>query len=157
MSTLSDRDIISLSRRGELIAEEFREESVTPNGYDLRASIIRINGNDKDHETISSNKHFLVATLEYLKLPDDIMGQIWVRSSYARRGILGSFGAVDAGYHGTLTLSFFHSGSEDLEITKGDRIAQIVFHRMESVPEKTYSQRSGNYQGSRGIMVKGSK
>ncbi len=157
MATLSDRDIISLSRKGELIAEEFKEESVTPNGYDLRAAVIRIDGKDKEQDTISGNKHFLVATLEYLKLPDDVMGQIWVRSSYARRGVLGSFGAVDAGYHGTLTLSFFHSGSEGLLINKGDRIAQIVFHRMESVPEKTYSQRSGNYQGSRGITVKGSK
>lgn len=156
MATLSDREIIALSRKGELVAEEFMDGSVTPNGYDLRAAILRIDGQDLEGGTVPPKKHFLVGTLEYLKLPDDVMGQIWVRSSYARRGVLGSFGAVDAGYHGTLTLSFFHSGSEEFQINKGDRIAQIVFHRMESVPEKTYSQRSGNYQGSRGITVKGS-
>lgn len=156
MATLSDRDIIALSGKGALIAEKFREESVTPNGYDLRAATIRYNGFDLEKVAISPKSHFLVATLEYLKLPDDVMGQIWVRSSYARRGVLGSFGAVDAGYHGNLTLSFFHSGTEEFQIARGDRIAQIVFHRMESVPEKTYSQRSGNYQGSRGITVKGS-
>lgn len=156
MATLSDRDIIALSTKGELIAEEFKDESVTPNGYDLRAAVLRIDGEDLDGGVVPPNKHFLVATLEYLKLPEDVMGQIWVRSSYARRGVIGSFGAVDAGYHGTLTLSFFHSGTEGFSINRGDRIAQIVFHRMESLPEKSYSQRSGNYQGSRGITVKGS-
>lgn len=157
MATLSDRDIIALSLKGELISEEFRDESVTPNGYDLRAAIISIGGIEMECGTIPPDRHFLVATLEYLKLPDDVMGQIWVRSSYARRGVLGSFGAVDAGYHGTLTLSFFHSGTEEFQINRGDRIAQIVFHRMESLPEKTYSERSGNYQGSRGVTIKGRK
>lgn len=156
MATLSDRDIIALSKSGALIAEEFRNESVTPNGYDLRAAQTRMGNEDQESCVIRPKTHFLVATLEYLKLPDDVMGQIWVRSSYARRGVLGSFGAVDAGYHGNLTLSFYHSGSEEFRIDRGDRIAQIVFHRMESMPEKTYSQRSGTYQGSRGITVKGS-
>ncbi len=156
MATLSDREIISLSSKGQLIAEEFRNESVTPNGYDLRAAVLRYDGNEMGSGSIPAGKHFLVATLEYLLLPEDVMGQIWVRSSYARRGVIGSFGAVDAGYHGTLTLSFFNSGNEELQINRGDRIAQIVFHRMESIPEKSYSQRSGNYQGSRGITIKGS-
>ena len=157
MATLSDRDIISLSAKGDLIAEQFTEESVTPNGYDLRAATLRVGGTDVESCMIPPSRHFLVATLEYLKLPEDVMGQIWVRSSYARRGVLGSFGAVDAGYHGTLTLSFYHSGQEEFKISRGDRIAQIVFHRMESIPEKSYSKRSGNYQGSRGITIKGSK
>lgn len=155
MGTLSDRDIIALSREGRLISENFRDESVTPNGYDLRAGTTRIDSEDLESSTITPGKHFLVATLEYMELPDDVMGQIWVRSSYARRGVIGSFGAVDAGFHGNLTLSFYHSGLEEFAITRGDRIAQIVFHRMESVPEKAYSQRSGNYQGSRGVTVKG--
>ena len=156
MATLSDREIISLSRKGQLIAEEFRDESVTPNGYDLRAVALRFDGKEMENGSVPAGKHFLVATMEYLKLPEDVMGQIWVRSSYARRGVIGSFGAVDAGYQGTLTLSFFNSGTDELMINRGDRIAQIVFHRMESLPEKSYSQRSGNYQGSRGITVKGS-
>ncbi len=155
MATLSDREIISLSGKGQLIAEEFRVESVTPNGYDLRAAVLSLDGKEMENGSIPSGRHFLVATMEYLKLPEDVMGQIWVRSSYARRGVIGSFGAVDAGYHGTLTLSFFNSGTDELKINRGDRIAQIVFHRMESLPEKSYSQRSGNYQGSRGITVKG--
>lgn len=157
MSTLSDADIMSLSLEGQLVSENFYEGSVTPNGYDLRVQHIRMNGTDESSLSISPGAHFLVSTLEYLALPDDVVGQIWIRSSFARRGIIGSFGAVDAGYHGTLTLSFLNAGIETLELKEGDRIAQIIFDRLGSKPVKGYAERSGNYQGSRGVTVKDSR
>lgn len=157
MSTLSDADILSLASEGRLVAENFNAGSVTPNGYDLRVQHIRMEGVDKEEVFISPGSHFLVSTLEYLALPDDVVGQIWIRSSFARRGIIGSFGAVDAGYHGTLTLSFLNAGIEVLGLKMGERIAQIIFDRLDSKPSKSYAERSGNYQGSRGVTVKGSR
>lgn len=157
MSTLSDADIMSLASDGLLVSENFHTQSVTPNGYDLRVQHIRINGTDESEAKVSPGAHFLVSTLEYLALPEDVVGQIWIRSSFARRGIIGSFGAVDAGYHGTLTLSFLNAGIAHLELKTGDRIAQIIFDRLESKPVKSYAERSGNYQGSRGVTVKGSR
>lgn len=155
MATLSDTDIIALASRGELISENFFEGSVTPNGYDLRVQEIRLSSTDEDEASISSGSHFLVSTLEFMALPPDVVGQIWIRSSFARKGVIGSFGAVDAGFHGTLTLSFFNAGEENLDLKRGDRIAQIVFHRLESKSMKSYAERSGNYQNSRGVTVKG--
>lgn len=157
MSTLSDTEIIALASEGKLVSENFFEGSVTPNGYDLRVQQIRCDDADSDSVSIRPGSHFLVSTLEYVALPDDVVGQIWIRSSFARRGIIGSFGAVDAGFHGNLTLSFLNAGTTTLELSKGDRIAQIVFNRMESKPDRNYGERSGNYQGSRGVTVKGSK
>lgn len=155
MATLSDRDILSMTSRGQLISENFHERSLTPNGYDLRVHDIRFDGTDKNEAAIKPGSHFLASTMEYMALPPDVIGQIWIRSSFSRKGIIGSFGAVDAGYHGTLTLSFFNAGNETLEIKSGERIAQIVFHRLESIPKKAYEERSGNYQNSRGVTVKG--
>lgn len=155
MATLSDREILSMTTRGELISENFFEASLTPNGYDLRVQDIRVDGTETGDAVIKPGSHFLASTLEYMALPDDVIGQIWIRSSFARRGIIGSFGAVDAGYHGTLTLSFLNAGETSLELKTGERVAQIVFHRLESVPHKAYGERSGNYQNSRGVTVKG--
>lgn len=155
MATLSDSEIQKLAASGELISENFFEGSVTPNGYDLRIDAIRLDGKEIGEAAVTPGSHFLVSTLEYLKMPDDVLGQIWIRSSFARKGIIGSFGAVDSGFNGNLTLSFFNSGAEKLELKHGDRVAQIVFHRLESRPERSYSERSGNYQGSRGVRVKG--
>lgn len=155
MATLSDREILSMTLKGELISENFLESSLTPNGYDLRVQDIRIGGSETDEAIINPGNHFLASTMEFMALPDDVIGQIWIRSSFARRGIMGSFGAVDAGFHGTLTLSFLNAGDSPLELKAGERIAQIVFHRLESIPQKAYEERSGNFQNSRGITIKG--
>ncbi|HLH86096.1 MAG TPA: dCTP deaminase [Thermoplasmataceae archaeon] len=154
MVVLRDSRILELCSSGNLIAENFSPESVTPNGYDLRVGKIRFGGAEGDEFTIPSNSHFLISTQEYLKMPATVMGQIWIRSSFSRKGILGSFGAVEAGYCGNLTLSFFNLSSETLVVTKGQRIAQIVFHELDGYPEMTYPERSGNYQGMRGINIK---
>jgi dCTP deaminase len=83
-----------------------------------------------------------------------VTSQLWIRSSYARRGVMASFGKVDAGFHGTLTFGCFNSSDEPLEIPIGDRFCQIVFEDMASIPSELYDKKSGNYQGQRGIKLK---
>lgn len=157
MSTLNDKDILALVSDGKLISEGFTDGSVTPNGYDLRVNTIRVHGKELDNAVIPPKAHFLVSTVEFLYLPSDLVGQIWIRSSFARTGIIGSFGVVDAGFRGNLTLSFLNAGEENLKLSHEERIAQIVFHKLESNSGRDYSERSGNYQNSRGITVKGRK
>ena len=155
MSTLADREIQVLSESGKLIAEQFSPASLTPNGYDLRIGSLRLMNSMDDTEEVRLERFSgaWISTMEYVNLPGDVMGQIWIRSSYARTGILGSFGAVEAGYHGCLTLTIFNMGSSTVTMKKGDRVAQIVFHRLSSTPEKLYAERSGNYAGLRGIST----
>ena len=156
MSVYSDRKILELAREGNLIGENFDVLSVTPNGYDLRIDQVWVSGNVISGEAvIPAGTQFLVSTIEYIKMPEDAMGQIWIRSSYARKGVLGSFGAVDAGFHGNLTLSFLNASGSPVTVAKGERIAQLVIHDMSSRPAESYGERSGNYQGSRGVTVKG--
>ena len=83
-----------------------------------------------------------------------ITSQLWIRSSYARKGVMASFGKVDAGFHGTLTISCFNSNDEPLEIPIGDRFCQIVFENMASKPSELYDKKSGNYQNQRGLKLK---
>lgn len=153
MTTLADREIELMSSSGNLISENFASESVTPNGYDLRIGNIRPIGlkDDMDELFLENSSGAWVSTLEYIRLPPDVMGQLWIRSSFARSGVVGSFGAVEAGYHGNLTLTFFNLGPGPVTLKKGERIAQIVFHRLSSIPDKLYSERSGTYAGLRGI------
>lgn len=83
-----------------------------------------------------------------------VSSQLWIRSSYARKGVMASFGKVDAGFHGTLTISCFNANDEPLEIPIGDRFCQIVFEKLESMPNELYEKKSGNYQNQRGIQLK---
>lgn len=153
MPILSDRGIMDLVSQGLLIQNGFRESNLTPNGYDLTADSFRVGGSQDSvpHAIAGPGEVFWASTREVLNMPDNIGGQLWIRSSYARKGILGSFGFVDAGFRGNLTLAFFNASSESVEVEAGKTIVQIVFMLLEGRADSLYAERSGNYQGQRGI------
>lgn len=153
MPILSDRHIEDEVSRGFLISENFSSSSVTPNGYDIRVGTVRFGTEESGRAVVGPRKHFLTSSMEFFNFPDNVVGQIWIRSSYARKGIFGSFGFIDAGFRGNLTLSFFNGSDSEIEIASGDRIAQLVFTRLEEAVHRSYSDRSGNYQESRGIKT----
>lgn len=152
---MSDHEIESLRDEDALGIEPFVAKNVTPNGYDLTIGEVQVRGDGEavrdGKVTVPPGRGFLVSTREYVRMPADVAGQLWVRSSYARRGVLASFGKVEAGFEGELTLAAFNSSDEPLKIPVGDRFAQIVFEKMHTPPAVAYEERSGNYQGQRGI------
>jgi dCTP deaminase len=100
---------------------------------------------------VPAGARFLVSTKERVRLPDFLMGNLWLRTSWARKGVLASFGVVDAGFEGELTLAAFASGSVEVEI--GKTFAQIVFFRLGRPAAETYARRSGVYQGQSGVTL----
>jgi dCTP deaminase len=158
MSILSDIDIKDFINNAELAIEPFFEKNLTPNGYDLSIEEVFIRKTNKHIKegmaVIPAQTWFAVSTKEFVKMGPKITSQLWIRSSYARKGVMASFGKVDAGFHGTLTISCFNSNDEPLEIPIGDRFCQIVFENMNSVPSALYDKKSGTYQNQRGIKLK---
>ena len=157
MGILSDIDIRRYITEGELGIEPFYEKSLTPNGYDLSVEEIYIPKNDQritnGVAVIPSLTWFAMSTKEYIKMGSIVTGQLWIRSSYARKGILSSFGKVDAGFHGTLTLSCFNASDGEIEIPIGDRVCQIVFEELLTKPSELYEKKSGRFQHQRGIKL----
>jgi len=157
MTVLSDGGILKAMESGELAIENFKEKNLTPNGYDLTIAEIKVG---QGGETVKSGdvaippgKWFAVSTLEYVRCGPRICTQLWIRTSWARKGIVSSFGKVDAGFEGTLTLSACNSSDREVVIPIGQRFAQIVFERLDAPSEKVYALRSGNYQGQRGVKL----
>jgi dCTP deaminase len=158
MSILSDKDIKKYIKNNKIGIEPFIEKNLTPNGYDLSISEIYIKKNDDyikgGMAVIPPLTWFVISTKEFVKMGSQFTSQLWIRSSYARKGVMASFGKVDAGFHGTLTISCFNSNDENVEIPIGDRFCQIVFENMESIPSDLYEKKSGNYQNQRGVKLK---
>jgi len=158
MSILSDIDIRECLENNELGIEPFIEKNLTPNGYDLSIDEVFIRKTDQHIKegmaVVPPQTWFAISTKEFVKMGPKITSQLWIRSSYARKGVMASFGKVDAGFHGTLTISCFNSNDEPLEIPIGDRFCQIVFENMNSIPSELYDKKSGNYQNQRGIKLK---
>jgi len=157
MAVLSDTDISKYMDTGRLDLEPFDKKNLTPNGYDLSIEEIYLKKNDvhikEGLAVIPPLSWFAISTKEFVKMGADITGQLWIRSSYARKGVMASFGKVDAGFHGTLTISCFNAQDTDLEIPIGDRFCQIVFEKLESIPSELYDKKSGNYQNQKGIKL----
>jgi len=158
---LSDSDIMGMIGSGEIVLQGFKPENLTPNGYDLTIGEILIPSLGKKvgggEIEIPPMTWFLVGTEEVVELRKGITGQLWIRTSWARKGVIGSFGKIDAGFRGNLTLSALNASAAPLRMATGDRFAQIVFVRMLSPSEKGYEERSGNYQDQRGITLEAKK
>jgi dCTP deaminase len=158
MTILSDKDIENFIKNNKLGIEPFENKNLTPNGYDLTIEEVFIKKTDSHIKNgfakIPAMTWFAISTKEFVKMGPDIASQLWIRSSYARKGVMASFGKVDAGFHGTLTISCFNSNDSPLEIPIGDRFCQIVFENLSSSPEELYDKKSGKYQNQRGIKLK---
>jgi len=157
MSVLPDHEIIARTERGDLAIKPFNDESVTPNGYDLRAAEVRIGASGDTvaygTATVPPGAVFFVSTVETVTLPSDLCAQLWLRTSWARKGVLAGLGKVDAGFSGTLTFMGFNASSSGIELPIGSRFVQIVFEPLTSPAAMTYGRRSGNYQSQSGITL----
>jgi len=158
MTVLSDVDIKQFMKDEKLDMEPFNEQNLTPNGYDLSIEEIFIKKSNQHIKEgiaiIPAHTWFAISTKEFVKMGSMITSKLWIRSSYARKGVMASFGKVDAGFHGTLTISCFNANDDSLEIPIGDRFCQIVFEKLETPPSELYDKKSGNYQNQRGITIK---
>lgn len=92
-----------------------------------------------------------------IELPAGMEAQVRPRSGLAARGIWGTFGSIDADYRGTIRCIMANLGTDAAMFAAGDRIAQLVFARVEQpelqvveVGELTATERGACGLGSTG-------
>ena len=94
-------------------------------GADLRAVETRI---------IAPRGRVLVATGIHLELPEGYAGLIWPRSGPAvKLGLDCGAGVIDSHYRGEIKVLLFNHSDEEIRIQSGDRIAQLVIQKVETV------------------------
>lgn len=158
MGILSDKDIVESMMTGLIGISDFSEKGLTPNGYDLRIAEIKILGKDDVHRegaaSVPPRTMFYVSTVERVRLNRYFCAQLWLRTTWVRRGIIGAFGKVDAGFDGTLTLGAYNASDSPVEVPVGERFCQMVIEALQSPVEMAYDERSGNYQNQNGITLR---
>ncbi len=137
---LSDTDILKYLKEGLLRIEPLALDSISPSGYDLRSAT---------SARVEPKSTILLHTMETVELAPCICGQIFIRSSFAREGLFGSFALVDPGFNGQLTLTISNLGNAPIEINGGEKVAQIVFLNLLTPSAHPYG---GRYQNSRGVV-----
>lgn len=92
----------------------------------------------------------LASTVEYFKLPQDIVGFVQGKSSVGRNGLqIENAGLIDAGFEGTITLELYNMAPWPIKLKAGMPICQMHFTTVESPVYKDYS-RIGHYNGQTG-------
>jgi len=93
---------------------------------------------------------YLLDTLEYIKMPPDCVGKLFLKSSAGRMGIEHLHaGYVDSDFMGTLTMELEIRVPWPVTIMRGQRIMQLTIEKMIAAPLLSYRQ-TGRYQKQRG-------
>ena len=113
------------SKSGEIPKYETENSA----GLDLRALL-------DEPIIIKPMERVLIPTGIFLEIPNGFEGQVRARSGLSIKyglTMVNGVGTVDADYRGELKVPMINLGGEDFKVESGDRIAQIIFARYESV------------------------
>lgn len=120
-------------------------------GYDLKCA---------SEETIVARSRTTINTGVSIALPAGYVGLVHPRSGLAAKHgitVLNAPGTVDAGYRGEILITLVNHSDEDFQITRGDRVAQILFQKFESATFIQVSELPGSDRGNAGFGSTGVK
>ena len=106
-----------------------------------------------DECVIPPNSFALASTIEYFKIPKDILVICLGKSTYARCGIIVNVTPLEPGWEGHVTLEFSNTTPLPAKIYANEGAAQFVFLKGSEAPEITYADRNGKYMGQTGVTL----
>ena len=181
MSILSDKWIKKMARDKKMI-EPFVDKQERSNkisyglssfGYDARVSnefkiFTNVNSETVDPKNfktenfiskntdlciIPPNSFVLASTVEYFRIPDDILVICLGKSTYARCGIIVNVTPLEPGWEGHVTLEISNTTPLPAKIYANEGAAQFIFLKGNEKPKVTYAQRNGKYMKQRGVTL----
>ena len=181
MSVLSDRWIKKMALEKEMIkpfvSEQKRDNKISYGlssfGYDARVSdefkiFTNVNSEIVDPKNfkptnfvtknvseciIPPNSFVLASTIEFFKIPKDVLVICLGKSTYARCGIIVNVTPLEPGWEGHVTLEFSNTTPLPAKIYANEGVAQFIFLKGNETPEITYSDRKGKYMGQTGVTL----
>ncbi len=102
---------------------------------------------------IPPNSFALARTVEYFRVPRDVLVICLGKSTYARCGIIVNVTPLEPEWEGHVTLEFSNTTPLPARIYANEGACQFLFLRGDSVCETSYADRSGKYMGQRGVTL----
>lgn len=102
---------------------------------------------------IPPNSFALARTVEYLRIPRNVLTICLGKSTYARCGIIVNVTPLEPEWEGHVTLEFSNTTPLPAKIYAGEGVAQVLFLQADEVCEVSYRDRNGKYQGQRGVTL----
>ncbi len=178
MGVLSDKEIRRLKGMIEPFSEEQVKEGVisyglSSYGYDIRIApefkiFTNVNNVIIDPKgfvggefvdftgdvcIIPPNSFALGRSIEYIKMPRDLLAICLGKSSYARCGIIVNVTPLEPEWEGHITIEISNTTPLPAKIYANEGIAQLIFLKANEVCEVSYKDKKGKYQGQKGITL----
>tara|TARA_B100001769_G_scaffold41315_1_gene28568 strand:+ start:37 stop:606 length:570 start_codon:yes stop_codon:yes gene_type:complete len=122
---------------------------VDPKSFDEK-SFVDI---DSDICVIPPNSFALARTVEYFKIPRNVLTVCLGKSTYARCGIIVNVTPLEPEWEGHVTLEFSNTTNLPAKIYAGEGVAQMLFFESDEECEISYKDRGGKYQGQTGVTL----
>jgi len=137
------------------VADEYRifhnalAPVVDPKAFDDR-SFVKHQG---DVCIIPPNSFALARSVEYFRIPRDVMTITVGKSTYARCGIITNVTPFEPEWEGYVTLEISNTTPLPAKVYSNEGIAQVVFFQADEACEVSYADRQGKYQGQTGVTT----
>lgn len=122
---------------------------VDPKGFDPR-SFVDI---EADSCIVPPNSFALARTVEYFRIPSNVLVLCVGKSTYARCGIIVNVTPLEPSWEGHVTLEFSNTTNLPAKIYANEGVAQMLFFESDEQCSVTYRDRGGKYQGQRGVTL----
>lgn len=110
-----------------------------------------------DRETdvciIPPNSFALTRSVEYFRIPKDVLVVCLGKSTYARCGLIVNVTPLEPGWEGHVTLEISNTTPLPAKVYANEGIAQFLFFKGSTACEVSYADRSGKYMGQRGVTL----
>lgn len=122
---------------------------VDPKGFDESSFV------DKTSDVciVPPNSFALARTVEYFRIPRNVLTICLGKSTYARCGIIVNVTPLEPEWEGHVTLEFSNSTPLPAKIYANEGVAQMIFFESDEVCETSYLDRGGKYQGQKGVTL----
>jgi dCTP deaminase len=106
-----------------------------------------------DQCVIPPNSFALASTIEYFRIPRDVLTVCLGKSTYARCGIIVNVTPFEPEWEGHVTLEISNTTPLPAKIYANEGIAQVLFFQSDEPCAKSYKDKKGKYQAQRGVTL----
>ena len=137
------------------VSDEFRifhnalAPVVDPKAFDER-SFIEVKADDC---IIPPNSFALARSVEYFRIPRNVLTITVGKSTYARCGIITNVTPFEPEWEGHVTLEISNTTPLPARVYANEGIAQVLFFESDEVCETSYKDKKGKYQGQLGVTL----
>ncbi len=102
---------------------------------------------------IPPNSFALAKTIEYFRIPRDVLTVCVGKSTYARCGLIVNVTPFEPEWEGFVTLEISNTTPLPARVYSNEGIAQVLFFQSDEVCEVSYADKKGKYQGQQGLTL----